>query len=94
MVSYYNTLSSMFPSAHHPGAQPHPIASGRHGSAHSPAVVAAAAAQVRFLHYFFQHLHILNYLSPYLTFILIKAFKALSSTKDSLLLQHIYSVAK
>ena len=46
MVSYYNTLSSMFPSAHHPGAQPHPIASGRHGSAHSPAVVAAAAAQV------------------------------------------------
>ena len=48
MVSYYNTLSSMFPSAHHPGAQPHPIAPGRHGSAHSPAVVAAAAAQVRY----------------------------------------------
>ena len=47
MVSYYNTLSSMFPSAHHPGAQPHPIAAaGRHNSAHSPAVVAAAAAQV------------------------------------------------
>ena len=49
MVSYYNTLSSMFPSAHHPGAQPHPIAAGRHGSAHSPAVVAAAAAQVNHL---------------------------------------------
>ena len=47
MVSYYNTLSSMFPSAHHPGAQPHPIAAGRHGSAHSPAAVAAAAAQVK-----------------------------------------------
>ena len=48
MVSYYNTLSSMFPSAHHPGASaPHPIAAGRHSSAHSPAVVAAAAAQVR-----------------------------------------------
>ena len=46
MVSYYNTLSYMFPSAHHPGAQPHPIAAGRHGSGHSPAVVAAAAAQV------------------------------------------------
>ena len=43
----------MFPSAHHPGAQPHPIASGRHGSAHSPAVVAAAAAQVRFFILFF-----------------------------------------
>ena len=49
MVSYYNTLSSMFPSAHHPGAQPHPIAAGRHGSAHSPAAVAAAAAQVNHL---------------------------------------------
>jgi hypothetical protein len=50
MVSYYNTLSSMFPSAHHPGAQPHPIAAGRHSSAHSPAVVAAAAAQVNKLY--------------------------------------------
>ena len=37
----------MFPSAHHPGGQPHPtLTTARHTSAHSPAAVAAAAAQV------------------------------------------------
>ena len=68
MVSYYNTLSSMFPSAHHPGAQPHPIASGRHGSAHSPAVVAAAAAQVRYFRLLFKYIqsfHIFNQISQF-----------------------------